>query len=504
MVIRQVSTDDAVAACRAQRVSRSILIHSPQSTVIVSAWAALLGLAAFSQAYSYTTPPLTPPAGAGPHSLARGAVCPQMRARRPAPAPASVVQARRARQTWVAELQFYQGNELRIDWKKPIASGNFGSVFYGSTPDGRHCVVKCPVLDEFALALFDTERAVNIKLSQQTGKKESTGSLPWATMLGEVTIPEPTPIDSNLARIGIVWEKEGQGVTLEEYLSSGKDLYGVLLCRETPLQAKNLLRPELCRNVLGQMLIALIQVQEKGIVHRDVKPSNALVVPNDPQHQIKIIDFGSSCDLDDPLKRGLGDATCDLMYAPPEQKIQLQNPGKFDAFSVGMIGIRVLFPSLTRGGVTFRWPGGAFQQFAEQMLPSYDWNLRQLIRERANSGKGNFERECKEALEDQQIMELMEVILKLVDKTPGKRINAHEAINRLGPEWAERAKREDAAIKASEAEEQHLRAIIGTETESQVSAPAPLPPGWYMATDEATGNEYYYTAEGQVTWERPQ
>ncbi len=51
-----------------------------------------------------------------------------------------------------------------------------------------------------------------------------------------------------------------QGVTLEEYLAMGKDLYGVLGCRETPLQAKNLLRPELCRNVLGQMLIALIQV----------------------------------------------------------------------------------------------------------------------------------------------------------------------------------------------------------------------------------------------------
>ena len=32
----------------------------------------------------------------------------------------------------------------------------------------------------------------------------------------------------------------------------------------------------------------------------------------------------------------------------------------------------------------------------------------------------------------------------------------------------------------------------------------PLPTGWYAATDEATGNEYYYTAEGQVTWERPQ
>jgi hypothetical protein len=32
---------------------------------------------------------------------------------------------------------------------------------------------------------------------------------------------------------------------------------------------------------------------------------------------------------------------------------------------------------------------------------------------------------------------------------------------------------------------------------------APLPAGWYPAKDEATGKEYYYTAEGAVTWERP-
>jgi len=33
---------------------------------------------------------------------------------------------------------------------------------------------------------------------------------------------------------------------------------------------------------------------------------------------------------------------------------------------------------------------------------------------------------------------------------------------------------------------------------------AALPVGWYAAADEATGKEYYYTAEGAVTWERPQ
>jgi len=35
-------------------------------------------------------------------------------------------------------------------------------------------------------------------------------------------------------------------------------------------------------------------------------------------------------------------------------------------------------------------------------------------------------------------------------------------------------------------------------------AKAALAEGWYAANDEATGKEYYYNAEGAVTWERPQ
>lgn len=170
-----------------------------------------------------------------------------------------------ARLNFVAQLKFFQGTDLKINWNKPVAGGNYGSVFYGSLPDGTEVVVKCPVLEEFSLKLFDTERAVNIKLSKQTGAL----SVPWATMLGEVNIPEPIPMRSDLARIGIVWEKEGAGVTLEQFLSQGKDLYSTLKCRERPLQAKNgVLRPELCRNVMGQMLIAVLQMQEKGIMHR--------------------------------------------------------------------------------------------------------------------------------------------------------------------------------------------------------------------------------------------
>ena len=182
-----------------------------------------------------------------------------------------------------------------------------------------------------------------------------------------------------------------------------------------------------------------------------------------------------------------------------------------------MIGIRVLFPSLTRGGVTYDWPGGTFQQFAEEMLPSYDWDLKRLIQEAADSGQGEFAKECKETLEEPQIIELIDAIVQLLDKAPSRRINAQQAIRTLGPEWAERARREarvqksveqeqraledrtrreqekiveeekrlraaqekeearkrkvaeDAAIKASKAEEQRLREILATGSETERS-----------------------------------
>eukprot|EP00961_Rhodomonas_salina_P140531 1890919-Rhodomonas_salina.3 len=49
-----------------------------------------------------------------------------------------------------------------------------------------------------------------------------------------------------------------------------------------------------------------------------------MLLPEDKEHPLKIIDFGSSCDWSDPLKRGIGEATFDPMYGPPEKTIQYQ------------------------------------------------------------------------------------------------------------------------------------------------------------------------------------
>ncbi|MGB1594780.1 MAG: hypothetical protein ACPIOQ_18625 [Promethearchaeia archaeon] len=35
---------------------------------------------------------------------------------------------------------------------------------------------------------------------------------------------------------------------------------------------------------------------------------------------------------------------------------------------------------MTRGGVSYEWPGGYFQQFAEEYLPEYAWNIERFQR----------------------------------------------------------------------------------------------------------------------------
>jgi len=85
---------------------------------------------------------------------------------RPAPAAPATGGARpghrggAARPSVSMELQFFQSKDLKgLNWNSPSAEGNFGKVFF-ATLGGQKIVIKCPVLEEFSLKIFDTERAV--------------------------------------------------------------------------------------------------------------------------------------------------------------------------------------------------------------------------------------------------------------------------------------------------------------------------------------------------------
>lgn len=49
------------------------------------------------------------------------------------------------------------------------------------------------------------------------------------------------------------------------------------------------------KSITLQLVQALCLLHEHSIVHCDLKPENILMVPNGKPHEIKVIDFGSSC-----------------------------------------------------------------------------------------------------------------------------------------------------------------------------------------------------------------
>jgi serine/threonine protein kinase len=85
--------------------------------------------------------------------------------------------------------------------------------------------------------------------------------------------------------------------------------------RVSPLQAIQMLLP---------VADALAAVHAHGIVHRDIKPDNILVVPDGPGRFLpKIVDFGIAKVVADPRERqvltGAGTVLGSLAYMAPEQ-----------------------------------------------------------------------------------------------------------------------------------------------------------------------------------------
>ena len=181
-----------------------------------------------------------------------------------------------------------RGTVVRVDFRQPAAEGAFGAVFYGDCSDGTACVVKLPRSDAFSRRVFETERAVSRKLRRHSASTAAAhSSVPWATLIGELEVPAALPVGADLARCGMAWRKEGTGDTLERLLCRERisGLYRAFRCQEAGSHG---LRAELCHHVLVELLRALSLMHAHGIAHRDVKPENTLVVPEDAWHKLKV------------------------------------------------------------------------------------------------------------------------------------------------------------------------------------------------------------------------
>jgi serine/threonine protein kinase len=87
-------------------------------------------------------------------------------------------------------------------------------------------------------------------------------------------------------------------------------------------------------DIATQVCAGLSSAHATGVVHRDIKPGNVMV---DPDQQVKIIDFGIARFVHDDLPRltvpGAGVGT--LSYVAPEQAQGLEVDGRADLYSLG-------------------------------------------------------------------------------------------------------------------------------------------------------------------------
>ena len=82
-----------------------------------------------------------------------------------------------------------------------------------------------------------------------------------------------------------------------------------------------------------QVLEALRYAHRRGVVHRDVKPSNILV---DPEDRVKLTDFGIASRSGDPKLTGAGMALGSLHYMSPEQMKAEALDARSDLYSLGV------------------------------------------------------------------------------------------------------------------------------------------------------------------------
>ncbi|MEZ4222272.1 MAG: serine/threonine-protein kinase [Polyangiaceae bacterium] len=127
--------------------------------------------------------------------------------------------------------------------------------------------------------------------------------------------------------------------------------------------------------LMAQLARGLAAIHEAGVVHRDVKPSNLLLVgPGDPPPFIKIADFGLAKLDHHPITGSLmAIGTAD--YMSPEQALSESQDHRADVYALGVVTFFVLTAQLPYYGQT------AAQSMAHQLFsvpPPVSWLVDEL------------------------------------------------------------------------------------------------------------------------------
>lgn len=163
----------------------------------------------------------------------------------------------------------------------------------------------------------------------------------------------------------------GNLVTIFDYLVQDDQPYLVMEYIQSETLADRIARPPLPNlqefgSVMTQMLAGLDAIHAVGIVHRDVKPANALLLPDG---RIKLADFGVA------RVEALGATHSGMIgtpdYMSPEQFMGRQADARADIFAAGVI----MFELLT-GRKPFE--SGSLGELTQKVISGQCLNLRDL------------------------------------------------------------------------------------------------------------------------------
>lgn len=161
------------------------------------------------------------------------------------------------------------------------------------------------------------------------------------------------------------------------------------------------------RSIIKQILEALFYLEKKNIVHRDIKPENILLGSGNGEN-LKLIDFGFSYEKSEKnpisVKCGTpGFIAPEILNTVPNNVSQVLD-SKVDVYSTGIILYHMLF-----GDEAFEWD-----------------ELFELV-EKNSKGEWRL-KEIREMITEEKSEEAFDLMKKMIEMEPGKRISVGEAL----------------------------------------------------------------------------